>query len=151
MTRIIDEKTKIIDNKYFKIKSKEDADGNPIPNTAFYSGNEVFKEQVETAIKNGFKRMITHAAGSKDDKEYNGYYTWARLGYEPKKTDRKVNKVIELFNKKYNQDAKSLRDVMDTKSGRDYWKDNGVDFEGTFDLNPNSYSVKTLRKYKKGE
>lgn len=151
MTRVIDEKTGVIDNRYFKIKRKMDENDKPIPNSASYSGNEVFKEQVETAIKNGFKRMVTHAAGSKGDKEYNGYYTWARLGYEPKKTDKYVNKVIDKYNKEHNKEAKTLRDVMSTKSGREYWKENGIDFEGTFDLNPNSYSVKTLRKYKRGE
>ena len=151
MTRTMNESTKVIDNKYFKIKSKEDENGKPIPNSASYSGNEVFKIQVEAAIKNGYKRMITHAAGSKGDKEYNGYYTWARLGYEPKKTDKYVNKIIEKYNKTYKQNATSLGEVMSTQTGREYWRENGIDFEGTFDLKPNSYSVKTLRNYKKSK
>lgn len=111
-----------------------------------YSGTDLLKMQVKEASKQGYKTIKTEAFRDEDG-EYNGYYTWARLGYIPKK---QPSKQIEDFNKKYGTNAKTLQDLMATKEGRDFWKKNGETFNGEFDLSPNSYSMNTLKNYKKG-
>jgi hypothetical protein len=44
-------------------------------------GTKVFSNQVKEFKAAGFKKLINQAEGNINDKEYNGYYTWARLGY----------------------------------------------------------------------
>lgn len=113
-------------------------------------GTEIFARQVEAASKEGFDYISTGAIGSKDT-SYNGYYTWPRLGYDTSLTDLKGQSNPQALQqaKKQFPEAETLLDVMATKAGREWWKDNGGDVELKFDLTPGSRSLKVLETYRK--
>ena len=46
------------------------------------SATKVFAGQVKSAVAKGFAYIETHAAGSFGDPRFNGYYTWACMGYD---------------------------------------------------------------------
>jgi len=102
-------------------------------------GTRVFANQVLNAKKMGVDRIVTMAGRGADA---NGYYTWARLGY---------NNVEKLPT--YKEGAKGfegkndIHEIMSSKEGRDWWKKNGSDFEGKFDLNEGSKSLQVLKNY----
>lgn len=109
-------------------------------------GSQIFSRQVEHAQKMGVGYIKTEASkGTKDD-PLNGYYTWARLGY-----DQPVSKMSAGMQAKVKQafpKAESVLDVMSTKGGRDWWKQNGETLkEAHFDLTPGSRSLKVLAAY----
>lgn len=104
-------------------------------------GSKVFGRQVEQASKMGAKRINTLAAGSKNSDE-NGYYTWARLGYDaPIPSGMSLPKSLA--------GAKNLSDLMKTEAGTKFWEDNGSTIGMSFDLKRNSRSQKALDKYLK--
>lgn len=137
MLRTIDLDDKIIDNKYFYIESNSQYKG---------QGSQIFKNQVDEAAKQGYKQIRTTAIR---DIDANGYYTWARLGYRPTELSRTnvINPIIKKFNDIHTTDVKSLEELMATKEGQEYWKKNGKEFYGLFDLKEGSYSVNTLNNY----
>ncbi|MFM2392933.1 MAG: hypothetical protein RLZZ546_915 [Bacteroidota bacterium] len=109
------------------------------------NGSKIFSSQVEKARKEGFSTIKTYAAAGEN---YNGYYTWARLGYKPTKESEKVlkNEFIEI-NKKYNTSFKNLEHAMESEEGRKIWRENGISFYAEFDQKSTSYSSKTLKNY----
>ena len=100
------------------------------------------------AIKQGWKEIVTHAARKGG---YNGYYTWARLGYEPKdsmfKIEDHIKNTIKEFNLTYNTDVDNFTELLSIKEGQEWWKKNGQDFVGYFILDENSNSYITLKNY----
>lgn len=121
------------------------------------TGTKVFKSQVDAAVKAGFKYIETQAAGFGlgDDRDeptssgMNGYYTWARLGYDTsmKKASANFDDELNARLKRDYPDAKNLSDIMATPSGRDWWKRYGTSVELTFDLSDNSKGRKVLDAY----
>ena len=137
-TRLFDRKNKAVHMIEFIL--------NPSLDKGLGKGTEIFSNQVKEFQKQGFKELKTTAAKSDI---YNGYYTWARLGYEMSDQEDKERLKIDLSsskNKKINS-ANSLQELMTTSEGRDYWKKNGFKFEGTFDLSEGSKSQFILNKY----
>jgi hypothetical protein len=91
------------------------------------------------------------AEGDSDTPEVmNGYYTWARLGYDCKidKLERPEDRdrVRKAF-----PEARMLSDLMKTQEGRDFWKKNGGPFQGKFNLSEGSQSRKVLESYVKAK
>lgn len=115
-----------------------------------YKGRDIFKSQVDEAQKQGYKSITCVAAryNKNRDDVYNGYYTWARLGYKEKNPGQTFD-IINKYNKKNKTKHKELSELMSTQSGRDYWKTNGREYAAIFDLTPNSYSMNTLNSYLK--
>lgn len=111
-------------------------------------GTKIFLNQVKAAKKLGIKEFTCKAA--KGD-EYNGYYTWARLGYTFAKDEAqtKFNNVINFSNDPKIQDCKSISALMRFKKGREFWKKNGFEFQAKFDLSDDSLSMQTLNAYSK--
>lgn len=136
-------------------------------------GRSILKNQVLAARKAGITEIRTPAAGGPGE-GMNGYYTWARYGYDAsiesmrkampsrekiekmqfqdteigKKAKAKLlakHNTLDTLESKYK--AKSILDVMATQEGRDFWKANGFGFEGTFDLSEGSRSNKVLDAY----
>jgi hypothetical protein len=132
--------TKEITNEYLKIKNPE-MQGHGL-------GTRIFADQVDGASSLGFSKIHTHAAGDLENiKEYNGYYTWPRLGYEgylPKEAVQKQPSDGSAIAK-----ATKVSHLMQSKEGIDWWKQNGSDVDLTFDLKPGSYSRTTLDNYMK--
>jgi GNAT superfamily N-acetyltransferase len=102
-------------------------------------GTKVLAKQVFNAKKQGVDYITTFAGGigSAHGPQHatNGYYTWPRLGYdtpisligtgssnEMKELGIKVRRKIKYKWPK----AKTLQDVIRTKEGREWWKENGV-------------------------
>lgn len=111
-------------------------------------GVEIFSRQVENASVDGFAYISTHAAG-KHGSNMNGYYTWPRFGYDEsiQSLSRKNWRLARKVKEKY-PEAKSIRDVMKTKEGRDWWKENGADLRNArFDLTEGSVSRQVLNAY----
>ena len=104
------------------------------------TGTALFAAQVEALVKAGVDRIEASCAKSN---YHNGYYTWARLGYDCKIEDLYRTQAIgEEF-----PDAASISDIISSPKGRTWWKQNGIEFEGKFDLKPGSKSLAVLRAY----
>lgn len=117
-------------------------------------GSQMFNAQVQNAVMLGFNQITTEAARSEHQ---NGYYTWARLGY-----DAELDDAFQMYDRdaEYAKERITLRDeatddhdafyvsdLMKTQKGRDWWKKNGVTFEGKFDLSYGSQSRRVLDAY----
>ena len=136
--------TKIAHNDYFRIQDNSKYKG---------KGAQIFANQVAALTNENYKFIETQAARGSGN-VFNGYYTWARLGYEP--SPSKVEKVIIKYNllTAFNTEAPKVKtwgELLGTKTGQKWWKENGDTFEGTFDLTPNSYSQTTLKNYIEGK
>jgi hypothetical protein len=120
-----------------------------VKNKGKYSGSDIFNTQVQNTKKDNRIKEIRTVAGGSFFGKMNGYYTWLRLGYTPNK--RKDKEYSEKANKELGTNITSITELMYSQEGRDWWKENGGQFEGTFDLSENSYSMKTLEEYVKNK
>lgn len=121
-----------------------------IKNDSFYAttkgtglGTKIFARQVKQASKNGYTKIVTDAAGRKGTSE-NGYYTWARLGYNGGIQQAARAALPAKFRK-----AKDIQHLMRMKGGPEAWKEHGTAFSGTFDLKKGSRSRRVLAAYLK--
>jgi hypothetical protein len=142
--------------------------GNPTPGY----GTHVLAHEVDTLQKMGFDRIVTTAAGY-DGSSMNGYYTWARLGYDTPNPlvdttgmrgsgweyDRATHQLsaagggrvflVPEGDRAYKfPESPTLQDLMHAPGGAAFWKANGETIDLTFDLKPGSASVKWLEEYK---
>lgn len=141
MTRRINIKDKTINNDFFTIN----------PNSKYKGqGAKIFESQVKTAQKAGYNQIKTEAAGSKGDGNYNGYYTWARLGYMPR-NDYNNQVLVRNIKNATGVDYGNFQTMMRTTSGIKAWKEHGSAFTGVFDLKKGSESMKTLNNYLKNK
>jgi hypothetical protein len=132
-------------NQYFRIGSGSKYDGR---------GFEIFNNQVNYLSKNqtinGQKTSYikVDAAGwgkNNGPSVYNGYYTWLRFGYNPSPAaDRRIT---ADYNRATGSNVKNAREMMSTKAGQDWWRDNGTGWNGTFDLRDGSDSRRVLSQY----
>lgn len=109
-------------------------------------GTDIFYKQVQSFSKLGYERLVTDAVKSDI---YNGYYTWARLGYNILSSSDKVSFTNLLSRSKSPEisSSNSLPELMSFQEGRDFWKKEGFNFEGEFDLKGDSQSMFILSKY----
>ncbi len=124
---------RVISNDIFKVNPAAQGKG---------LGSKVFARQVEEARKAGFDQIRTEAAGEASNPKWNGYYTWARMGY-----DAPLPKEFRQSLPPEHKDATRISDLMMTPAGRDYWKAKGSTTKMTFDLNPDSVSSKIHAAY----
>lgn len=135
-------------------------------------GTSIFYNQVKNFKEAGYEELSTFAAKGSD---FNGYYTWARLGYrmssvtenllknelvydEDENEERGaerfkvLQKVLELSGEKsIDKVSQPLHYLMSFKEGREWWKKNGFEFQGYFDLEDDSVSMKILEEYVKNK
>lgn len=110
-------------------------------------GAEIFYNQIKQFQKLGIKILSTHAA--KGD-NFNGYYTWARLGYTIEKYEEQRNHLINLLKNDLDPElnkVNNLETLMSTEKGRKWWKEWGFEFHGSFNLEEGSYSMNTINNY----
>lgn len=115
-------------------------------------GGDIFNSQVNSLSKAGFKQLEVEAGGNGKNRgpsSMNGYYTWLRLGYKPSVKDEA--KIVKQFHKDTGIKVKNTTEMMSTEFGRNYWKDNGFNWKGSFDLTKGSDSMKVLTNYRKGK
>lgn len=111
-------------------------------------GITAFSEQVRSSVDLGISVITTLAgrSGTLDrhgrSSGMNGYYTWARFGYDAKLTDGFRRTLPSEFS-----EAKTVQDLMTTERGREFWKQNGYQTNMTFDCTPESRSFKVLNAY----
>lgn len=107
-------------------------------------GTRIFARQVEHAARLGVKRIYADAAKGSD---FNGYYTWARLGYDAPLIKEHVARLPPGL-----KGATKVSDLMSTAHGRDFWKTHGTSTSMMFDLAKGSLSRRVLDSYvrKKG-
>lgn len=110
-------------------------------------GLRLLLTQIEAARKHHFRRIELYAMGGSDwgfDAEWNGYYTWGRLGFLMEQNS------YERF-KGWAYDTHSglqcLHEVLDEEWGREAWKKSGFSRDGYFELAEGSQSLAILKKY----
>jgi hypothetical protein len=138
MQREINITNKTIYNAYFSIPKDSKLKG---------QGAKIFSNQVKAAQKAGFDKINVSAAGSKNDRTYNGYYTWARLGYRPNNSMQEVASIFRDTGRNYG----TWENMMKSKQGVADWKEHGSSWRGSFDLKKGSYSDKALKEYLKSK
>lgn len=111
-------------------------------------GSQMFANQVNEFKKLGYEKLETDAG---DARGMNGFYTWARMGYNIPKSDKMGYEMFKSTLKRSNdpeiKKAKSLHELMSTEKGRDFWKKEGSFFHGEFDLRDDSNSMRMLEQY----
>jgi hypothetical protein len=100
-------------------------------------GTKMFSQQIESCKKLGVSKFKTRAIKTST---FNGYYTWARLGYDAKIPDR--SKLSDIL-----KSCKMISDLMKTPDGRAWWKENGSTVNMSFDLSDDSLSMRVFRSY----
>ena len=134
-------------NEYFRIDNGTKYDGR---------GWEIFNNQVNYISNNksvyGDKPSYikVSAAGNGPafgQSDFNGYYTWLRFGYKPDLIDNAT--YTARYNSATGSNVRDMWAMMSTKQGRDWWRENGVGWRGTFDLSKGSDSRKILGDYSK--
>jgi ADP-Ribosyltransferase in polyvalent proteins len=110
-------------------------------------GLEIFTNQVANCKRLGIKYIAADLAKKTTGPESErmvGYNYWIRLGYASQVADIPNMQVREKVYEKF-PDAQDVRDLMGTKTGRDWWKKNGVGlYNAVFDLSDNSRSLRML-------
>lgn len=115
-------------------------------------GTQMFHAQVEAAQAHGFDTIHTMAEGNfhestDPENPVNGYYTWARLGYNATLSDKQRSRIFRAgFH-----DVKDLHDLMSRPGAAAWWKRNGGEFEGFFDTRQGSTSRRVLDAYMKSK
>lgn len=130
--RLIDFENKTIKNEVFKVRNEAILKGEN------RLGAKMLYTEITEAKKFGFEKIKTDAYKSEG---WNGYYTWARCGYDFEKPEN-----FRIFAKEFGRKEKSILDLMSTKEGRDFWKKNGERFDAVFDIN-NENQFNILKKY----
>jgi predicted GNAT family acetyltransferase len=101
-------------------------------------GAKMFANMLNAAEKNGFENIELRAAkGIHGGRAYNGYYTWARFGFELRNDQQKayfLNLVKTKGESSTIRSATSLQELMRTKEGQKFWFDNGFDYLGSFNI-----------------
>ena len=119
---------------------------NGSPNPLKGQGARIFEEQVNSLQMAGVDRIETLAAGDASDPTYNGYYTWARFGYD----GRIIDDVMDAMSSEMRQAMKgknNVQSLMALPGGKEFWKKHGSTFAGKFDLKEGSESLKIMRAY----
>ncbi len=114
-------------------------------------GTEIVGRIVGQAKKMGYTVKLEAAAGlASDGTVMNGYYTWARLGFDgplPRGWLRQAQsqglKGVPSSVKK----AKKVSDLMKTKRGRQIWKDFGTSVDLSMPTTSGSAELRVLEQY----
>lgn len=133
-------------------------------------GTRVFAEQVQTAVSLKLRHIEVHAGGvgselrhstssnhyyGTSDGDYNGYYTWARLGYDGDVRDVLDERVggspeekqtVADFYQRF-KGVKKISEMMLTEERRDWWRKYGGSYEAKFSLRADSRSRRILAEY----
>lgn len=103
-------------------------------------GIRAFAAQVQTYRKAGYKTINTFAAKSGF---YNGYYTWARFGFDADLSPVLLTKAEAAGF----QGVTKVSELMATEKGRKWWKKNGKGTKMEFDLSDDSHGIAVLEAY----
>lgn len=126
-------------------------------------GTRVLAQQVQAASRLDFRKIEVDALGEgqklhheSDENSIIGYYTWARLGFDGRidhlmrerlyeGTESQRQSAIQFF--RLYPKVKYVSELMENEVDREWWKDFGRDFQGTFILRHDSKSRRILDRY----
>lgn len=108
-------------------------------------GTSLFLNQVVFARQREFRKLAVYAMEYDMDERVDGYYRWARLGYEM--TDRNDLEDFAGLMRYSPVPAKTLSELVLTDAGYAFWKEQGFDWTGEFLLADDSPSMRHLRQY----
>lgn len=112
-------------------------------------GAALFARQAAALQAAGVSRIVTTAAGSFNNQfGFNGYYTWARMGYDGAVPHGTWDNLPQGMRAKMGA-SRSVQDLMALPGGKEAWKQHGATFKGTFSLRHGSRSQKVLAAYMK--
>ncbi len=104
-------------------------------------GIRAFSRQVRGARSLGIQYFKLWAAGDYFDKAHNGYYTWARFGFDASLTIRQRELLTyDLYG------TESVNEVLE-QARQDWWRRYGYDTEMRFELDEGSAMMAVFRKY----
>lgn len=120
-------------------------------------GVRSFSTMAKHAEEYNISAAYTLAAGSKASPDYNGYYTWPRLGYEHiPRADRSLQAIMRdryklygVSSEKPSTTATSLSELMKTDQGRKDWQNFGGMVWSYFDMRKGSPQKAFLGAYLK--
>lgn len=110
-------------------------------------GTDIFLDQIENADRVGVTKVHTFAERAGGSDGTNGYYTWARLGYDTKMTGHWTGREGEGSAVPPGRPER-LSDLMKTPEGRAWWRENGFSIHLEFDMKKDSLSRRVLHAYK---
>lgn len=98
---------------------------------------------IRQAKELGFHSVTLFAAGSAANRGmFFGYHVWPTFGFDAPLPGQIVGKLPQEL-----QGCVLLSDIMRTDEGPDWWYDNGVGLELSFELEDGSVSWKLLNEY----
>jgi hypothetical protein len=109
-------------------------------------GTRMLALQAAAASALGVARIEAEADGHPGSRTRNGYYTWARLGFNGSLRPEVRARLPAAFAR-----AADLNDLMARPGGAAWWRANGHAFTGVFDLTTNSRSWQLLTAYTASE
>jgi len=104
-------------------------------------GIRSFKTQVAGARQLGVTRIELWAAGDAMDTSYNGYYTWARVGFNDSLSDAERKRLPRRFAR-----VKTINELI-RRNGHQVWKEIGSAHKMTFDLADDSSMMMIFKAY----
>lgn len=105
----------------------------------------ILHRQVQATSRLGIQYIDTYAAGNyRTLREgfLNGYYTWARLGYDGAISDDIRDRLPRQY-----RSARQISELMAMPGGVDAWKQHGSASSMRFDVTPGSASRRRLETY----
>lgn len=104
-------------------------------------GTRLLAHQAATAESLGVLYLAAEAAGSPGS-TVNGYYTWARLGF-----DGLIPEQVRAQLPSEWRAARTVLDLIERPGGAVWWRTHGRTYNATFDLRPGSRSWRVLQGY----
>ena len=104
-------------------------------------GVAAFTQQMKAAQQLGLTRFELWAAGDFFDRANNGYYTWARFGFDALLTSQQRRSLPMSLS-----GSQTVNEVIQ-RGGQGWWKQAGSDTKMVFYLHPGSAMIKTLLRY----
>lgn len=106
-------------------------------------GTRMLAHQALQTKQAGFVYIYADAEGSAGG-TMNGYYTWARLGF-----DGSIPAAVRARLPLELSGCHSVLDILEREGGAAWWREHGRTFSGTFDLRDGSRSIAVLQAYTK--
>lgn len=132
----------VVDNEYTHVYSKYRGLG---------LGAAMLRNQIDSSVPLGVKRLRVAAIGDWNHRKiHNGYYTWARFGFDGDLPDNWQGRMQDNGLSEIPadlRDASRLSDIFQSEGGDALWKRYGFPMEMEFDLSDGSYSQKAFARH----
>jgi len=127
---------RVIFNDFLEVEKNAQGDG---------LGTCILCNQVKEARPRGFRRLDVTAAGPDGSAvDWQGYYTWGRLGFQ---MDQDDHEDLMMMLSRIGRSETCLWELLRHREGQYLWRRDGFTWHGSFELYENSQCLKWLRKY----